>query len=150
MGVEIAFTKSSYYMSSLIRSVTHEDVSHCVIIIDDLWVIHSNFFGVHSEYIGDFEEHSTIVTRIPYLISRDRVYETLDRYHRSGYDYGAMLYSGLVLIARRLCPKFVPNRNLWQTTGMFLCTEFISEVLTGKEDALITPGQLRERLIAAS
>lgn len=146
-SIEIAFTRSDYYMSKLIRRVTGEDVSHCVILVDDLWVIHSNFIGVHAEYIGDFCEHSQIVTRIPMPLDRERVLDTLDKLDDAGYDFGGMAFLGICLTLRKWLPWIVPKQNLWQSSGMFLCTEFVTELLDGKADSMITPGQLRDRLM---
>lgn len=149
MSIEIATTRSNLIMSRVIRAVTGEKASHCVLIIDDLWVVHSNFYGVHAEYIGDFLDVNELVDRVSYPASPERVMDTLSKYKRSGYDYGAMIYLGLALAARRLFPRFVPKQNLWQTTGMFMCTEFISQSVFGQEDSLLTPDRLMERLRAA-
>jgi hypothetical protein len=148
MSIEIAFTRSNLIMSRVIRGVTGEDVSHCAIIVDNLWVIHSNFKGVNAEYIGDFTEVNTIVDRIPYNGNRERILDMLEDYHSSSYDFWAMIYSGLLLILHRCVPRFIPKQNLWQTSGMFICTEFLSKVIFNQEDSLITPGQLREKLRA--
>jgi hypothetical protein len=146
MSVEIASTRSNLFFSKLIRKITGEPISHIVIIVDDLWVIHSNFWGVHAEYVGDFQETSEIVERIPYNVSKDQVLDTLDNFHEASYDYLGMFGLGICLVLRRFLPLLVPKQNLWQTTGMFICTEFVSKAVFGQEDSLTTPGQLMERL----
>jgi len=65
----------------------------------------------------------------------------VDSYEGSMYDYGAFLYIGL----KCLLP-FLPKINLWQTTGMFLCTEWVQEVLGREIDSMITPYKLYELL----
>lgn len=149
--IEVAFTTSDHYLSQIICDITGENVSHCILIIDRKWVIHSNISGVHAEYIESFLEHSKIVTRIELpQVSESQVLRSLDKYHGKWYDFGALLFSGLILITRKYFPKLVPKQNLWQTTGMFLCTEFVSETLFHQEDSLITPGQLREKVCELS
>lgn len=146
--IEIGFTRSDYKFSQLIRDITREPVSHCIIIVDDLWVIHSNFSGVHAEYIGSFLEHSEILYRveIPGKTELD-VIHFLDKYRDAHYDYGGMLFLGLSLYLRRQLPWLIPKRNLWQCTGMFLCTELITQFLDQKENSLITPLQLYAKLL---
>jgi hypothetical protein len=58
------------------------------------------------------------------------------------YDYTGLLYLGLRYYAKRYLGVSLPKVNLWQISGMFTCTEFVTKVLSGKEDSLITPYQL--------
>lgn len=57
------------------------------------------------------------------------------------YDFGALFY-----LALRVLFPWLPKKNLWQTSGMFLCTEWVTEVLEGEEDSMITPYKLFLRL----
>ncbi len=142
--MQVIFTRSNSLLSRLIRSVTGETVSHCAIATGP-WVVHSNLLGVHVELALHFLQHSECVyyVEFPDAALMPRVLNTLAQYDQRSYDFGALLYLGL----RFLCP-WLPRKNLWQTTGMFLCTEWITEVLDGTEDHTITPYQLYLRLRA--
>lgn len=146
--IEIGFTRSDYYMSKLIRSITGEPVSHCVIILDGMWVVHSNFYGVHVEHIYNFQKHSEIVYKILLPNSKlEEFYTKFDKFNGNGYDFGGMIFLGLSLVLRKHFPKYVPKQNLWQQSGMFMCTEFITELVDNKEDSLITPYQLYQKIL---
>ena len=138
--MQILFTTSNSILSRLIRWSTGEPVSHCAISCGG-WVIHSNLFGVHVELPQTFSSHSQIIYSVDVPYSQDKLMTTLSKYDQAGYDFGALLYLGLQAIL-----PFLPRKNLWQTTGMFLCTEWITEVLYGGEDHMITPYELYLRL----
>ena len=58
----------------------------------------------------------------------------------SPYDLGALLFLGIVLFLRRILGlRTWPKQNLWQSSGMYLCTEFVEEYLGEELDPLITP-----------
>ena len=119
--MKILFTKSDLLGSKLIRAVTEEPVSHCAILHGDQ-VTHSTFYGVVTESYEEFAAvnevvHSVEVKNAPILIKGHK---------GSCYDFGAFIYLGL----RLLFPLILPKKNLWQTTGMFLCTEFVTHVFT--------------------
>lgn len=136
--MRILFTKNNTLLSRLIRHVTGEDVSHCVLEVHG-WLVHSNLYGVHAELPQDFKSDVVYSVEVPY--NPEGVIRALAAYQGRMYDFGALLYLGL----RVLCP-WLPKKNLWRSSGMFLCTEWITAVLNGKEDSMITPYQLYERL----
>ena len=144
--MQIIFTKSNSILSKIIRSITKEDVSHTALLVDDKWVIHSNLLGVRIDYLYNFVTHCQIVDTVELPNNNFPLYKTLRKKQGSLYDFGAFLFLGLVLILRRFFPRFVQKRNLWQTTGMFLCTEWCTEIVDGKENSMLTPGQLRTLL----
>ena len=125
-------------MSRLIRAVTGEPCSHVVIEAAG-FIIHSNLLGVHAESEESFTPD--IVFSVPIPNNYDRLLGAFAGMNGSPYDFGAMFYLG----ARRLFP-WLPKKNLWQCTGMFLCTEWITKYLDGAEDSMITPYKLYERL----
>ena len=128
----VLFTRSSLPVSWLIRKITGEDCSH-VAILQDGHVIHCDFTGVHLVTLEEFTKHSQIVheAKLDQSIDMKAVYE---KHRHAWYDFGALSYLGL----RYLFP-FLPKANLWQTTGMYICSEFVTEVVTGHEDSMITP-----------
>lgn len=142
--MQILFTTSNSLLSRLIRRVTKEPVSHCAIAHNN-WVIHSNLLGVHMELASTFTKHSKVVHSVQIPENMDKLMHVMSQYDQRPYDFGALLYLGL-----RFCMPFLPAKNLWQTTGMFLCTEWVTEFLFGGEDHTITPYQLYLRLKGAS
>lgn len=139
--MNILFTKSNSLMSRIIRAVTKEPVSHCA-IEDGGFVIHSNLLGVHIESLEHFSKKCEIGYSVEASITIVQVRNSLAKYEGSGYDIGGLLYLGL-----RLVLPCLPKKNLWQSSGMFLCTEWVTEVLDGTADSLITPYGLYQRLI---
>lgn len=138
--MRILFTENDSILSKLIRLVTEEPVSHCALECGG-WVIHSNLLGVHVELSQTFCKNSTVLYSLDIDLDINKIMSALSRYEGSRYDLGAMLYLGL-----RCIFPFLPKKNLWQSSGMFLCTEWITEVLDGNEDSLITPYKLYVKL----
>lgn len=144
MILEILFTTTTGLFSRLIRKVTKEPVSHCAIRVNE-FVIHSTFLtGVTVVPFSVFSKNNEIRYRhklnaFSYIKLRRMLYKYYGRY----YDYGAFLYIGL----RYLFPKFTKKHNLWQCTGMFLCTEFVTNVIWRKEDSMLTPYKLYQKLL---
>lgn len=137
----IVFTRSNSLLSKLIRRVTGEPVSHCALVVSDQEVIHSNLTGLHITSLGEFQKSSRILYRIEAPHDEAKLDRLVERHAHARYDYGALLYLGL----RCLCP-WLPKKNLWQTSGMYLCTEWVTEVLDGQEDHMITPYKLYQKL----
>jgi hypothetical protein len=138
--VHILFTRSSSPLSWLIRRITGEPVSHVALYCNG-WIIHSTGRGVTVELPQTFERHSEVVYSVEVSLDWNRVLSALSRYGHARYDFGGLLYLGM----RYLIP-FLPRKNLWQTSGMFLCTEWVTEVLDGKPDSMISPYGLYLRL----
>lgn len=126
----------------MIRKITGEPVSHVAIRMRGI-VTHSNFLGVHTEWHEDFYKHSTIRYFVPIRdLDNVRLWASLLTAQRKPYDFGAMFYLGL----RYLFPKWMPKQNLWQSSGAYMCTEFVTYVLKGEPDSMITPYQLYQQL----
>lgn len=58
MSLQMMFTNSKTPMSPLIRAVTWSDFSHCVVLMDNKTIIHSDFHGVRIEPIKDLQDRS--------------------------------------------------------------------------------------------
>lgn len=134
--MQILFTKSNSLLSRMIRKVTGEPVSHCAIASNG-YVVHSNLRGVIIETRDYFEAHSQVVYTVEIEDCMDRVTELLATESHATYDIGALLYLGL----RYLIPA-LPKKNLWQSSGMYLCTEWVTTAVNQKTDSMITPYQL--------
>lgn len=149
--ISILFTTSEKPMAKLIRWATGEDCSHVAILWDET-VVHSNWKGVHSEHTSEFLKENRVVHTIPVSEDSqedvDRFLRVLSQPNRSPYDFGALLFCGIMLFSRKaLGLTKWPKQNLWQSSGMYLCTEFVTEYLYGESDALITPHKLYERIL---
>lgn len=130
-------------LSWLIRKLTKEPASHIAIRWDD-WVLHSNLKGVQWTPYSEFK--ATVLDEIPIPEELPRLLAFSARHVDHGrYDFGGLLYCGLRLSLRHIGIR-LPKKNLWQMTGMFACTELVSEYQYGVEDANITPTKLGEKL----
>lgn len=147
--MKILFVRGHSPVSWLICKLTKEDVSHCAIEVDG-WVLHSNFYGVHWETLADFEQKCTLMHELAVPEDPYHVIEMAALYSgRAQYDFGGLFYMGLRIFLRNY-GIHLPKKNLWQQTGMFLCTEWVSQFLGGEEDSEITPFKLWEKLNASS
>ena len=139
--MELLFTTSAYPTSWLIRKITGDDCSHCAIRYKD-YVVHSDFLGVREIPYRVFIQQNKIIHTLSGPKNAKSKSYILDKYEGKRYDFGGLLYLGL----RYLLPNIVPKQNLWQASGMFLCTEFMTEVISSEEDSMITPHKLYKRL----
>lgn len=139
----LLFTTSDLPVSRWIRSITGESVSHCAIQYGDC-IMESSFLGVRLRSISDFLRHNRILYCLQIPDNPSRFVDVFEKYQGAGYDFGALLF----LFLRYKFPRFISKRNLWQCTGMLMCTEFITTYLFDAEDSLITPYKLYLRLAA--
>ena len=142
--MKVLFTTRNSVVSNLIKKVTHEAVSHCAIESHG-FIVHSNQHGVLIEPLSKFKKKNQIVDSVDVGKGNKKLLKALSQTHRKGYDIPGLLYLGLKFSLGKIGIK-LPKKNLWQTTGMYLCTEFVTHVLDGKENSMITPGQLLNRL----
>lgn len=155
--MRILFTKGDSVLSKAIRGATGEPVSHVALSFDfgmfD-FIVHANLYGLHVESSDSFLRHSEIVysldsTEAPIpkdLKNKAKLKALLAKYEFTLYDFGGLLFTGLALLARRYLKFPLPKSNLWQTTGMFECTEWVTEYLESTEDSMITPYKLYLKL----
>jgi hypothetical protein len=139
--MRILFTRSNKPGSKLIRSITEEPVSHCA-LLDGLYVIHSNFEGVNIVSYEQFKQDNKVIYSIIVPNSWAKMKRLMARFSDAGYDYGAFFYLGLSLVLRKWFKLPLPKANLWNSTGMFICTEFVSQYLNREGAAMLTPYQL--------
>jgi len=141
--MKILFTRSKSPLSWLIRAVTREPVSHCAVLYNGL-VAHSNLLGLHLTGENHFRETTEVVyeVTIPSIDQHEdhqKFWKLLDEEEGSLYDFGALLFLGFCLILRSIFKIPLPKSNLWAASGMFVCTEWVTEVVSEEEDAMITP-----------
>lgn len=131
-------TRSNLYGSRLIRSVTGENISHVALDMGCGFTIHSNFFrGVHTQSTSTFRENNEIIYDIPVSVPREDVLIRYSNIEFQRYDKSLALMLGL----RNLFPSIIPKQDLWNCTGMFICTELIHTLLPSTEK-LMTPEKL--------
>lgn len=97
--------------------------------------MHSNLLGVHIDPLAKFLKSSKVVFSIELPADPDKMIRLIKSERHKSYDFGGLLYCGL-----RLMFPALPKKNLWQTTGMYMCTEWVQEALgVEKIDSMITP-----------
>lgn len=140
--MNILFTTSKYPTSWLIRKVTGDDCSHVAMEKGGI-VIHSDFTGLRLEPLHIFKQRNIIIHSVssPKPVKFSKI---ISDYWGAKYDFKGLLYLGI----RYILPKnLLAKGNLWQTSGMFLCTELVTDILEDREDSTITPHELYRRLI---
>lgn len=152
--MRILGTRKDCCISKLICELTEEPISHVALEFPAVgYIIHSNMMGVHRVDSNKFRrENRVIATATPYVETADEageieeVSKILEKWGKAKYDRGAFVFLGICLWLRRHFNIPLPKSNLWQTTGMFLCTEFVSNKINQKENSMMTPWQLMRSL----
>lgn len=143
--IELLFTTSDYKFSKLARWALKSDCSHFAISMDRGIVFHSNFYGVHIEPYSVFMQKNKVIHsltfKLPLRMSREeRVYQKLIKLdYGKGYDFGAMLFLGLNLIAKKIFNLPLSKKNLWQDKDLLICTELYSSLLELELDTITFP-----------
>ena len=137
-NIIVLFTTSRYPTSWLIRKITKEPASHVAFLKDGL-VLHSNFKGVNTIPLVEFLKTNRVVCALSGMQTERSFNRIVCKYWKTKYDFLALLY----LAFRYILPKkWTKKANLWETSALFLCTEFVTSEIEGKADSLITPYQL--------
>ena len=147
--MQILFTTGRTWLSRTICDVLDEPVSHVAVLCGDT-VFHSNLLGARLETERDFMKSHSVVARYTVPDAAQRILDVAARRRRAAYDFGALLFLGVTFAVRRYLKIPMPRQNLWQTTGMFICTELVTEVIDGSEDSLCTPYGLLRRLVRSN
>lgn len=156
--MEILFTsRLAMPVSKLIMDVTGEPVSHTV-IRNGNFVYQSSFAGVEQVRANDFLSDYTVVYSLsPYdpsdlsdpRLNEDLVERLIERVvdlRGTLYDFPGLLYLGLKYSLFSTFNFAIPKKNLWQLSGMYICTEFVEDVIDIKSDSMITPYKLYLKL----
>lgn len=149
--MKILWTKSKLPLSVLIRKVTKEPVSHVGILLNGK-VIHSDLKGLSVASESEFRKSHDVIYELEMPCdsdAEDNLVSLIDKEKGNFYDIGALIFLGITFTLRAFFKIPLPKRNLWQSTGMFLCTEWVSKALDGKEDSMITPYGLYLKLLAS-
>jgi len=147
--LKILFTSSDKWFSKAIMEVTGEPVSHCALEFPNLGiVIHSNFRGLHIQWASTFRKENNIIYEIPFVEENEfeKIDQLMQKHEFVYYDIGAMAFLGVSMWLKAWLGVPLPKSNLWQSTGMHLCTEWVSRYVDGREDSMITPHKLYSRI----
>ena len=147
MEVKIIFANGTSVISDIIRWCTDEPISHVALLLDDKWVVHSNLRGVNLEHIDHFKKSYSIYSITPPVTPTIDVDKELVNSSFKYYDIFAIMWLGLRYVLKKATGLKIPKVNLWQVTGLFLCTEWVSFIMQGKEDSTITPFQLYTKYV---
>lgn len=150
--MEILFTsRPSMPVSKLILELTGESVSHTVIRNGD-FIYQSSFAGVEQVQAEDFLSKYTVGCTIRPSDDRlnedlvERLIERVVALKGALYDFPGLLYLGLRYSLFSAFKCKLPKKNLWQLSGMYLCTEFVEDIIDIKSDSMITPHKLYLKL----
>lgn len=138
----ILFTVSNSFVSRAITNLTGEPCSHVAIQVGE-FIIHSSLRGPEITTMEKFYATRRVVCRIKadrFLLHS--LLQLLARTNKQGYDYLGLLYLGIRYYLRGKLGIPLPKANLWQISGMWTCTEFVSKAILGKADSMITPWKL--------
>lgn len=149
--MEILFTRRpSMPVSKLIMEVTGESVSHAA-IRNGNFIYQSSFTGVEQVKATDFLADYTVVYSLkPFSESLneaalvERLVERMVELRGTLYDFPGLLYLALRYSLSSLFD--IPKKNLWQISGMYICTEFVEDIIDIKSDPMITPYKLYLKL----
>jgi hypothetical protein len=146
--MKILFIRNKLPLSKLIQDVLQEPVSHVSLDFGP-FVVHSDLRGVHLQWARKYKMNVEVVFQLKKLAPEDDI-KHLDSllmdYEHALYDFGALLFLGLSFTLRKYLKLPLPKSNLWQSSGMFLCTEWVNKYVDGAEDSMITPYQLYLKL----
>ena len=148
--MKILFVKRpNNYVSHLISKVTGEPESHVAIELDMGIVVDSSALGISLKPTKHFRSKTEVLRELVPVQRRNdkQVFEKVETYYGKFYDYGALAYLALVFTLRNYLKIPIPKSNLWQSSGLYMCTEFVAEVVTEKNDPMITPTKLGDKLI---
>lgn len=104
--ISIACTKNHSILSKLIRELTGEPASHCILIIDNKMVFHTNLIGPHPEWLASFLETNEVVDHATFELSLEQEEQIWTNVIQSGrkrkYDISALFSTGLKLILKKI------------------------------------------------
>jgi hypothetical protein len=142
--LKILFTRSTRIGSKLIRWGLKEPTSHVAIESSGL-VFHANPSGVIIEPLEHFKKHSETLFEVELEDGLDSLKKQINTHWRAPYDWGSVLWLTLRSLLKKVGIK-ISKANLMNSTNMFICHEWVTQVLDGTEDTETTPYQLYLRI----
>lgn len=138
---KVLFCRSESVISKMITWFTGEPVSHAALAIclcDVELVFHSNLLGVSITTMSHFKKKYAILAETA-PINLPITFEDISKKESSWYDIMALLWLGSRFALKKFFRIPIPKANLWQVTGMFTCTELVTQIINNEENSLITP-----------
>lgn len=149
--MQILFVRSNKLGSRLIRYVTGEACSHVALRLDSHLVIHAKFSGVDVDLWETFKRDYEVVHTLEPTgqVNTEQIIAKLAlNYEGSHYDYLGFFYLGLYLLAKRLgISSIFGQNNKWAKGPNYMCTELVGELVDGEKNSLLTPEQLKDKLV---
>lgn len=147
--MQILFSKCSSFPSWMIRKGTNSDMSHTALEFDGQ-VVHSDFWGLRSQTSEQYRKENTIVVALDNDTTPQddaiKMNNLFNAYKSNSYDFGGMVFLAICILFHLWFGTRIPKKNLWQTTGLFICTEWVSDYVDGSEDSMATPIDLYKKL----
>lgn len=134
-------------LSKMILKLTGDPVSHTAIHHQG-YVYHSNYKGVNRVPLKEFTDEYIIKLCLRPTDERFddmMVSRLIRRFPLLGgtlYDIPALAYMGARFFLKDVFGISIPKKNLWQVSGMYLCTEFVTDITSEEVDSELTPYQL--------
>ncbi len=144
--IQVVFTARDTFVSRAIRYLTGEEVSHVAIRCGDIVVHSTGKGGVEQTTWSEFSSNYEVKLQALTPGNKRQILNVAKRLKDAPYDYTGLTWLAIRYVIKKYFRINIPKVNLWQLSGMFTCTEFVTEVIDGDEDSLITPYQLYERL----
>lgn len=131
--LRIIFTNSYLPLSPIIRFVTWSKYSHMIIKINDTWVTHSDFNGVHIEPLNDVLKRSKSWLEVEFdCIDSQSIIDNCLTFLGKPYDYGALVGIAIRRIELQDDSKYVcseyPAAGALKASQPFFCTDYIHRI----------------------
>lgn len=131
--LRIIFTNSFLPLSPIIRFVTWSKFSHMAIVINDEWVMHSDFNGVHIEPLINLKNRSKNWMICEFQCENPQlIIDSCITLLGSKYDYGALVGIAFRRIelqdeSKYVCSEF-PEAGCFKAGQPFFNTEYSSRI----------------------
>jgi hypothetical protein len=142
------FCDSDNFVARTIKDVTKDGESHVALLFDGDIVIHFRFLGFETMHLDEFKSlyHiSSILTAKQTIMIEPKA--VIKHYGGKAYDFLGMIYVGIFLLVRDFFGFHLPGGNHFESRRDRFCVEFASEICLGQRGSMMTPGQLRRRLL---
>lgn len=132
-NLRIIFTNSYLPLSPVIRFVTWSKYSHMAIVINDKYITHSDFNGVHIEPLEDLMNRSKSWMIVEYQCDNPQsVIDNCLTFLGKPYDYGALIGIAIRRIELQDDSKYVcseyPAAGAYKAGKTFFMTEYLNRI----------------------
>ncbi len=131
--IKLIWSKSNLPLSVLIRAVTAQDCSHFSIVFESPGgglMIESNFLGTHPAFFKTALKSHTVMHEIDLNLAteaEDALWDAwVSAYDGKPYDFGGVIYLGLMMLRERWFKIPRPRVNRWASSKCFFCDEIYS------------------------